>query len=521
MKKASKILSVLLALTVAFSVPLSAAATTTTSTIFFSSTKYVHQTKLDGLDIIEGIDVSKHNGDIDFKKVKAAGVKFVIMRIGYRGYGSSGSVSKDIKFESYIKAAHDAGLDIGVYFYSQALNETEAKEEANFVINNLKSYKSYVTLPVAFDYEFADVQSGRLDAAWSNKKINKTKMTANAIAFCNTIEAAGYDAMVYANKSFLTDNLDHEKLEQLYDIWLAHYIKNTNYTGDYRFWQFSEKGTINGISGNVDCDFMYSGLNVSDIAAQLHTGKALTPSVKVTTYAGKTLTKGTDYTIQYKNNTALGVASYTVTGTGSYAKYPKVTKYFDIKPNVITGLKTTAVKAESLTVSWDKYTGATGYQVWIKKPSGWINLGLTSATSYTFKDLEPTTEYEISIRAYVTVDSRKIYGKYGEYLKATTKVLAPEVTSNTNGWIEFRDNWYYYKSGIAQTGWQTIGGIQYYFDSKGVMQTGWLDYSGKKYYFLSSGKMAVKWLKIDGIWYYFADNGAMCTEWITVSGKRY
>ena len=523
MKRRAKLLAFILALMFVFAAPTAAQASTTTSTIFLN-TKYVHQTKYDGYDISEGIDVSYHNSKIDFEKVKAAGVKFVIIRAGCRGYAAAGTIINDYNFETYIKDAHEAGLDIGVYFYSQALNESEARAEAEFTIKKMAPYKDYITLPVAYDYEFADVSSGRLDSAWRNGTINKASMTRNAIAFCTAVENAGYDAMIYASKYFLLDNLDYATLEKKYDIWLAHYIKNTNYVGEYRIWQFSDKGTVGGISGYVDSNFMYTaGFEVNDVANCVYSGKAQKPAVTVSK-DGKKLTLNTDYTLSYKNNTAAGEASVTVTGKGDYAKYPKVTKYFDIIPNVVTGLKATSIKAETLSVSWSKYSGAAGYEVWIKLPSGWKNLGNTADNSYTFEKLTATTDYEISVRAYVKAGEREIYGKYGEYLKVKTADLLPSPPANSTktGWVKFNDEWYYFLSGTAaKSRWVKVNGEWYYFDEKCAMQTGWLKLDGKTYYLSDSGAMAKYFNKIDGDWYYFTGNGDMRTGWLPSGDKRY
>ena len=524
MKRATKIISFLLAAVMAFSAPVCANASTTTDTIFIPNAKYVHQTKMDGFEISEGIDVSYHNSDIDFKKVKAAGVKFVIMRVGYRAYGSTGSINSDRKFTTYIKDAHDAGLDIGVYFYSQAITEAEAREEANFVINTIKNYKSYINLPVAYDYEFADVSSGRLDSAWRNGKIDKTDMTNNCFAFCRTIEAAGYSAMIYANKSFLSDNVDHTQLEKYYPIWLAHYIKNTNYSGDYDIWQFSSTGRINGISGNVDSNFMYNkGFKVSSIGTQVYSGKALQPAVTVT-YNGKKLTKNTDYKVTYTNNTEVGVGTATVEGLGNYQRFAKASKSFTIIPKALTGMKLDKAHSTTLTVSWDKYNGMTGYEPSIKTPSGWVYPEKTTQNTYTFKDLTPSTSYEISIRAYKVINGVTYGGYWGrEYLKASTTAAAPSVPANYTGWYKFNDEWFYYVKGVMQKGWVKVDNKWYYLDKGGVMQTGWLEDGGKTYYLNARGEMLTYMQKIEGKTYYFNGAGAMYKGWLTINsnGKKY
>lgn len=450
MKRITQWIALLLAMVTALSMPASAYATSTSKSILTSLT-YTHQSQHDGKTITEGIDVSYHNGAIDFQKVKNAGVKYVIMRVGYRGYSQAGNIKGDTKFETYIKDAHAAGLDIGAYFYSQAVTEAEARAEADFVINALKPYKSYVTMPVAFDYEFAEVSTGRLDSAWNNGTLNKTKMTNNTIAFCDRIKSAGYTPMVYANKSFFSEQLDHTKLEKNYVIWMANYVTKTTYSGVFDIWQYSAKGSVNGVSSTyVDCNFMY--------------------------------------------------------GDGK----------LDPSPDVITGLKATAVTSNSIAVSWTPYTGAAGYQVWIKLPGGWKNCGLTKETQYTFTDLTSGFTHEISVRAYVTVDGKDYYGKYGEYLKVRTPDKIPVVDPSFTGWKQSEGDWYYFVSGKAvNTCWRLINDVWYYFDTDSTMHTGWLHLDDVHYYLMPSGAMLHDTWKWDGgYWYYFMGNGAMRTQWL-------
>ena len=248
MKKASKLTALICALITAFTMPFSAYAFT--SRTIFNTKTYTHQDRFAGIPIVQGIDVSKHNGNVDWAKVKAAGVKYAIIRVGYRGYGDNGTLVYDSKFNEYINAAYAQGLDIGVYFYSQAINTKEAADEANYALKKLNSYKSKITLPVYYDYEFAEVSSGRLDTAWRTGKLNKNGMTANAKAFCSTIENAGFDAGIYASKYFYYDNLNYKDLQDKYDIWVANYATKTTYEGNFRVWQFTAEGKVNGITGN-------------------------------------------------------------------------------------------------------------------------------------------------------------------------------------------------------------------------------------------------------------------------------
>ena len=193
-----------------------------------------------------GIDVSKWNGSIDWKAVKNSGVSYVIIRCGYRG-SSAGALIEDPKYKNNIKGAIDAGLKVGVYFFTQAVDEVEAVEEASMVLELIKGYK--ISYPIFLDVE---ASGGRADG------IDKATRTAVCKAFCATIQDAGYTAGVYANKTWLTGKIDASALSN-YKIWLAQYAVTPTYTGKYDLWQYTESGRISGISGSVDLNISYLG----------------------------------------------------------------------------------------------------------------------------------------------------------------------------------------------------------------------------------------------------------------------
>lgn len=195
-----------------------------------------------------GIDVSVYQGSIDWNAVKNSGVSFVIIRCGFRGYGT-GRLVKDSNFYSYIKGANDAGLKVGVYVFSQAVTEAEAVEEASLCVNMVQGYK--VSYPIFIDVEEVP-KGGRANS------LSKDQRTAICKAFCETIKSAGYTPGVYANKDYLNNKLNARELEG-YKIWLAHYCAATDYTGKYDLWQRSKKGSVNGIKGDVDLDVSFLG----------------------------------------------------------------------------------------------------------------------------------------------------------------------------------------------------------------------------------------------------------------------
>ena len=193
-----------------------------------------------------GIDVSKYNRDIDWEKVKASGIEYAIIRLGYRG-SSTGSLVEDPYYERNIKGAREAGLKTGVYFFTQALNETEAVEEASMVCALCP--KEDLDLPVFLDVESA---GGRGDL------VAKDQRTANIRAFVETLEGKGYSAGVYANKKWLTSYINADEISD-FPIWLAQYkVERPTYEGKYDAWQYSSKGHVEGIEGYVDLD-----LNIS------------------------------------------------------------------------------------------------------------------------------------------------------------------------------------------------------------------------------------------------------------------
>ena len=193
-----------------------------------------------------GIDVSKWNGDIDWDKAKLAGVQFAIVRAGYRG-SATGSLVQDICFEANMRGALAAGVPVGVYFFTQAVNEVEAVEEASAVLEWIREYE--VTCPVFIDTEGAG-GNGRADS------LDADTRTLVCDAFCRTIRNGGYTAGVYASRNWYDHNLHTRKLEDYY-IWLAEYRSVPLYQGYYRMWQYSSKGHVDGIEGNVDMNIMY------------------------------------------------------------------------------------------------------------------------------------------------------------------------------------------------------------------------------------------------------------------------
>lgn len=222
-----------------------------TETDKFTGMDITHNPRFNDYNRFYGIDVSMWQYNIDWQKVKEDGVDFAIIRLGYRGYGKAGDLVLDPYFKQNMAGAAAAGIDIGIYFYTQAINNAEAKAEADFVLKYLKGYD--IQLPIYFDIESVDNDVGRLDSAGLTKK-QKTEL---CTSFCDRIIENGYEAGVYGNKYWFNNMIDGRALATMYPIWLAHYTSSTDYDGTYSTWQFSSVAKVSGIATNVDINVDY------------------------------------------------------------------------------------------------------------------------------------------------------------------------------------------------------------------------------------------------------------------------
>lgn len=313
----------------------------------------IHDSRFADYNKIQGIDVSKYNGDINWKKVKAAGIEFAFVRVGFRGY-VSGGLGSDDSAATNMKNAAAAGVKVGAYIYSQAITVKEAEKEAEFILEKVKGYD--ITMPLVFDFEY--YKGGRLQ----NANLSQRKQTDICLAFCKKIEAAGYTPLVYANKSMLTTGLYAEEISSKYPIWLAHYTNQTDYAGEYTYWQYTEKGNVDGITGNngnVDMNYWY-------VKPESNTNKPAVPVV-----------------------------------TGEAASF------------------------DSVKLTWKKVEKATGYRVFrynpdTKKYERIKILTSGNTLSYTDTDRDADTTYRYKVRAYTKVDGKNVYGDKTSVIYVTT-----------------------------------------------------------------------------------------------------
>lgn len=437
MKKVNKVISFLLAFIMLFTSTSVYASTKTRSR--YTGITYTHNSKFKNKELVYGMDVSQHNGKINFKKAKRDGIEFVFIRVGYTGYTkSSFSLNLDKKYKTYIKDATKAGLKVGVYWYSQSTKVSEAKKEAKALLKAIKGYS--ITMPVVFDYEFADTKKGRLDSA----KLSKTNMTANALAFLNTVSNAGYDACIYASENFLGEHLYANQISSNFKVWLANYSSKTNYKGDYEFWQHTAKGRVSGMRGNVDINFWYKGENSTYLGTQVYTGAPIECGV----YAaidGKQLVENVDYTLTYSNNVNVGTAHITLNGIGEH-KGLKQNYTFDIVPDKVKKVGHISSENTSLKLSWDSVLGADAYVITAESINNFKTFTKTvyGRAEGEIEGLIDGNEYIVTVRA-LGYDSKgnALSGEPSDYISSKTtgnKVSGVKVSARTEKSITL--SWY-------------------------------------------------------------------------------
>ena len=209
-----------------------------------------YMTYAGGENYMAGVDVSVYQGEIDWEAVKDAGFEYAMIRCGNRGY-VTGLIVEDANFKANIKGALDAGLKVGVYFFSQALTENEALDEAEFVIDLLDGYE--VEFPVAFDWEVVNDPDGDTPRT---AYIDPEQLTNNFLVFAQRLEMEGYTPVIYANKKTTVWKYDLARIQD-YDIWYAEYNDTPSLPYKWEMWQYSSKGTVPGINGSVDLNISF------------------------------------------------------------------------------------------------------------------------------------------------------------------------------------------------------------------------------------------------------------------------
>lgn len=383
-----------------------------------------------------GIDTSYWNQSVDWNLVKGDDVDFVMLATRFRG-------AVDPYFLINAENAHAAGLKVGAYLYSYASSVEMAEQEADFVLNLIKDFP--ISYPVAFDAE--DMATlGTLSPTQVSEVIN---------AFCRKIEAAGYYPMVYANEYWLQNKIDLSAIH--YDIWVARY--NTMYTYDRpSMWQATNTGSVNGVNGNVDINFLFTDYS------------SIIPADTWRTIAGNTYF--------YKDH-RMQKSNWIHDGSGWF----------------YMGDQGTAVKG------------------WMSMPEGWYYLDEPDGRMATgWRSLDGSWYY-LKESGRMATGWRQVAGVW-YYMNPDGQMLT--------GWQEIGGARYYLDgSGAMQTGWQNQNGAWYYLDGSGAMAAGWQNVDGTWYYLDETGVMVTGWQNIGGTWYYLDGSGAMLTGWLEIGGTLY
>lgn len=409
---------------------------------------------------IKGIDVSRWQGTVDWKKVKSDGVEFVMLGVGR--YHNRTRVP-DTRFEYNIKNALAQGIHVGIYLYSEATTEEIAREEAQFVLDMIDGYE--ISYPVAFDIE-DDV----------HRKLTTKKRTDITIAFLEVIEKAGYYPMIYASENWLEENMDLTRLTK-YDKWVARWSGSVSFK-PLSMWQYSSTGRVKGISGNVDLDYSYKDY-AKLITPRSHPEKV--PEEKVEAGWKK---EGKHYWYLKEDGTRAKKGWLTV----GNAKY-----YLDAKGYRVTG--------------WKKIGGK--YYYFVKKTgvmkTGWLKL----SGKYYYLDAKGVKK-----TGWVKVDGGRYYldkkgvRQYGWLtLKGKKYLLGTKTGKACMGWTKYKGKMYYFstQNGQMRKGWLTFGDQKYYMKSNGTRAAGWTKIKGKWYYFNKKDGVMKKNCKVGK--YKFDQNG--------------
>lgn len=420
-------------------------------------------TKLSDKVLTMGIDVSTWQGNVNWEKVKAAGAKFVMIRVGYgKGRYGSKNCTLDNRFHDYVEGASEAGIPIGIYFYSYATSEKQALAEAEFTIKQLEEIP--VSFPVAYDIEDDYVL----------KHTSRKERTAMAKTYMDTIAAAGYYPMFYCNQTWYNEYLDAEALKD-YDFWYARYTNQEPDLNEYPYtiWQATSMQKLNGIRENtVDIDFLYKDYT-----------KLIETRISALKYGWYEENGRQQYYFQGKRKSD---GWFTIAGN----------TYYLSEEGALTGWQVIADNKYYFNNKGEMQTGFT--KIGTKR--------------YLFDEngaLQMTTD-----APGVTIDSEGVcHIKKGWYKDKKDRYFYRTSSGELakNKWITTKGKKYYVGSnGRRSIGFKTIQGKKYYFKKNGEMKKGWLTYKGHKYYFKKNGEMVRgKTIKIKGKKYTFKKNGQL------------
>lgn len=392
----------------------------------FKDGDYYHGEQFSDYDILHGIDVSVYQGNINWTKAKAAGVDYAIIRVAYRGYGDAGNLVPDKNYKANIEGALAAGVDVGIYIFSQATTVAEAKEEASYAISLARGYD--ITLPVVMDFEYYKTGEGRL----YNAHLTAAQATKICNAFCQQAEAEGYTGMVYANRNMLQNQVNAADIAAQYPIWLACYpskaSSGSGYSGTYSYWQYTSTGSVDGISGNVDCNFRYIKKPAKPAAMEnpdtSYTDNTLAwtkvPGVygyqlyrkasaggsfqKIATLVGASNISFFDYDLTPGVNYQYRVRAYYKLNAGN--RYSSYSPTLDAPTDTLSvdNLKSTKQTTDFIKLKWAGNDDAAGYAIYQSTDGSSYKLIAEvdgDTLSYTHKNLKPGKKYYYQVRSGV------------------------------------------------------------------------------------------------------------------------
>ena len=412
----------------------------------------------------QGIDVSEHQGRIDWNAVKASGIDFAILRVGFGAPSWGGRV--DYQFNRNISECERLGIPYGVYIYSYAFDNQQAADEASMVINCLSGHNP--RLPVYYDLEDNSIiANGR-----------QTGIASRAQVFCNRISAAGYEPGIYANLNWFNNILtDSVFKSSSWDHWIAQYNSQCDYTGNYSFWQYKSNGKVPGINGNVDMNYAY--VDVSLYHWQLIDSTWYYAASNGKAYTGWLFQSGTWYWLEPDAGGAMATGLHECNGS-------------------LYWFNSSGAMATGWVLDGGTWYYATGSGALARGPVS------DSGEPYCFDDRPEAmlTGYQTDAQGV-----RRYFGSCGPL----------------NGWGFVDGSWYWFADGIASTGWLYTGGSWYWLDpdAGGAMVTGLHVCNDSAYWFSASGAMATGWVLDGGTWYYATGSGALASGWLSLSGAWY
>lgn len=447
-----------------------------------SGDSLTHNEMFDGYIIENGIDVSKHNGKIDWAAVKESGVDFVMIRMAFRGYATSGKIVTDERAFENLEGALENGIDVGVYFFSQAITTKEAVEEAEYIMGLIGEYD--IDPYVVMDFEYVATGVGRL----YNAQLTDRQRTDICLKFCETVEDEGYTAMVYANKSMLTNDLYADEINAEYDIWLAEWSTKAAYDNDYRYWQYTDAGRVNGISGVVDKDVRYidPAFTVENLKGSNDpvTGKPVITWDKVDgadTYRiyRATSSNGT-YSPYYTTDKRRFTNTSAEAGKTYYYKVAAVRDGEEVSMSVSvsrtcdlpkpTGVKSTTVADSGKPkVTWNKVEGADRYDIYRATGSNgtYQYMYTTTATSYTNTSAVAGKTYYYKVVAVTDAS------EYADSAKSSYSYITCDLAKPVNVKVSNVTS-----SGKPKITWTAVSGAKKYYVYRATSKNGTYSYLG-------------------------------------------